>query len=135
MNRKKQTNELRSYNITVWGRYPSLNEYIKALKNSKHVGDAMKSRSQENIIADIYEQKGRLRIDNPIVIHYTFIEPNKKRDMDNISGYFHKVFQDALVQAGVIVNDGWSYIRGYSDDFDVDSNNPRIEIVLEEVER
>ena len=133
MKRKKQTNELKSYNLTIWGRYPSLNEYIRALKNNKHVGDAMKSDSQEAIIADIFSQRKRFRIDNPIKIHYLFLEPNKKRDMDNISGYFHKVFQDALVQAGIIVNDGWSYVRGYSDDFGVDHKRPRIEIVLEEV--
>ena len=44
------------------------------------------------------------------------------------------VTQDALVKAGTLKNDGWNQIGGYEDLFDVDKENPRIEIELIEME-
>lgn len=72
-------------------------------------------------------------ISRPVFIRYAYYEPNKRRDLDNISGYFHKVFQDALVHNGVITDDGWNYVTGFSDSFYVLAKNPRIEIEIEEV--
>ena len=90
----------------------------------------MKQRDQAEIMKylprDVRVRKQR------IFIEYNFFEPNSKRDKDNISGYFHKVFQDALVQAGCIPNDGWKEIRGMTDYFEIDKRNPRIEVVIEE---
>lgn len=81
----------------------------------------------------IYEQLGRLRITKPVYIRYHWIEPNKKRDLDNISSFGRKVIQDALVKTKVLQNDGWANIVGFCDSFSVDKNNPRIEIEIEEV--
>ena len=75
----------------------------------------------------------RVRIKKQVFITYHFFEPNSRRDIDNICGYFHKIFADALVQAGIIENDGWKNIRGMADYFDVDKANPRIEIEIEEL--
>ena len=89
----------------------------------------MKQRDQRKICQYI---PAGLRFKQRIFIEYNFFEPNTRRDKDNISGYFHKVFQDALVQAGAIPNDGWSTIRGFTDYFEVDRKSPRIEVVIEE---
>lgn len=64
---------------------------------------------------------------------YRWYEPNRKRDKDNIAAVGRKIIQDALVEAGVIRNDGWNDIRGFSDEFYVDKNEPRIEVEIEEV--
>lgn len=96
----------------------------------------MKQKDENRIIAEVLTQfKWRIRIEKPAYIAYRFYEPNKKRDLDNISGYFHKVFQDALVKCGVLANDGWCYITGFSDEFYCDNKNPRIEIEIREVEK
>lgn len=89
----------------------------------------MKQRDQKIICQHI---PSGLKFKKRIFIEYNYFEPNTKRDKDNISGYFHKVFQDALVQAGCIPNDGWKTIRGFTDYFEVDRGNPRIEVVIEE---
>ena len=75
----------------------------------------------------------RVKFKKRIFIEYNFFEPNSRRDKDNISGYFHKVFQDALVQAGCIENDGWRTIKGMADYFEVDKRSPRIEVIIQEV--
>lgn len=118
--------------LTIPGRFPSLNEFIDADRRRKgnfSPANAMKQRDQKKICE--YIPKG-LRCRKRVFIEYNFFEPNTRRDKDNISGYFHKVFQDALVQAGVIPDDGWKQIRGMADYFEVDKGNPRIEVVIEE---
>lgn len=84
----------------------------------------MKQEDQRLIIA----QLPRWHTDKPVWIDYRYYCPNRKRDLDNVSGYFHKVFQDAMVSKGTIPNDNWRYIRGFSDEFLLDRSNPRVEI-------
>ena len=122
------------YKLTIPGRFPSMNQFIEANRTHKQKGNQMKQKAQNDISFYILDQFKRLRINKPIYIKYRFYEPNKKRDLDNISGFFHKVFQDALVGCRIIMNDSWYYIIGFSDEFYVDNANPRIEIEIIEKE-
>lgn len=122
------------YKLTIPGRFPSMNQFIEANRTHKQKGNQMKQTAQNEISFYILDQFKRLRINKPIYIKYRFYEPNKKRDLDNISSFFHKVFQDALVGCRIIMNDSWYYIVGFSDEFYVDNKNPRIEIEIEEKE-
>ena len=120
--------------IIIPGRFPSLNEYIAANKKRSgnwNGGNSMKQRDQREICQHI--PKGT-KFKKRIFLEYTFYEPNTKRDKDNISGYFHKIFQDALVQAGAIPDDGWKYIYGMTDYFEIDKAYPRIVVDIEEVQ-
>ena len=90
----------------------------------------MKQNDQRAIEFHLSKQLRKVHIDVPVRLKYTFWEPNKKRDLDNISGYFHKVFQDSLVARGILHNDSWHYITGFSDDSYVDNKDPRIEIEI-----
>jgi len=123
-----------TYKVTVLGRFPSMNEFINANRIHKQKGNQMKQKSQDTISYYILDQLRRVKIDKPVYIKYKFYEPNKKRDLDNISGYFHKVFQDALVNCRIIMNDNWYFIVGFSDEFFVDNKNPRIEVEIQEME-
>lgn len=119
--------------MTIPGKFPSMNQFIGANRNSVHAGNNMKRSSQREIAVYIMNSLRGKKIKTPITISYTYYEQNKRRDLDNISGYFHKVFQDALVHCGIIKNDSWGEICGFSDTFGVDKDNPRIEITLREV--
>lgn len=113
-----------------------MNEFISANRSAHGIcANSMKRKSQKEISAYLRQQLKTLHITKPIFIHYVYYEPNKRRDLDDISGYFHKVFQDSLVHSNVITDDGWSYVVGFSDNFHVSADNPRIEITIEEVER
>lgn len=118
--------------IIINGAFPGLNEFIDANRISRgrwNKGNSMKQRDMKLIAS----QLPRWHTEKPIRLRYTFYCPNRKKDLDNISGYFHKVFQDALVMKGIIPNDSWKYIKGFSDDFLVDKSLPRIEIEITEV--
>jgi Holliday junction resolvase RusA-like endonuclease len=113
--------------IVIPGRFPGMNEFVAANRAShgrRNLGNVMKQRDQDRIIRYLPE----IKITQPVKIEYSFFEANRRRDLDNIAGYYHKIFQDALVRAGVLQGDGWDYITGYSDSFYIDRDNPRIEI-------
>lgn len=121
--------------VIVPGKFVSLNEYIYALKISRgkwNKGQQLKKDDMTIIVPCIKAAfKGR-KPKTPITLHYKYYEPNTRRDKDNISGYFHKVFQDAMQEAEIIDNDGWNDIKGFKDSFEVDKYNPRIEITVTE---
>ena len=129
-----------TYKLIIDGTLPNLNDYLKAerqtfRKGGKFTtkGNELKKDTQELIIWAIRQQLRGVHITKPIILKYDFYEPNKKRDLDNISAFAHKTVQDSLVLAGIIDNDGWKNIAGYVDQFYLDGESPRIEILLVEV--
>ncbi len=66
-------------------------------------------------------------------MHYRWYEPDKRRDLDNVSAFGRKCIQDALVKTKVLQDDGWKNIVGFTDEFYTDKGNPRIEVDIEEV--
>lgn len=122
------------YRLTIYGRLPGLNDMIEADRRDRRAGNRLKQESQETIRLYILRDLKHLKIEKPVELHYSFYEPNRRRDLDNISGYAHKVTQDALVASGVLKNDGWANIVGMQDSFFVDARNPRIEVIMREVE-
>lgn len=113
----------------ILGRLPGMNEYTAVQRTNRYSGASLKKSAQH--MAEKHIRVARLKpIERPTYIQYTFYEPNKRRDKDNIAGFAHKVIQDALVACRVLKDDGWNYITGFSDDFKVDKKEPRIEVTL-----
>lgn len=126
--------------LIIPGTMPNLNDYLQGeriaiRKNGKFTtkGNVLKQEWQYKVVKLIRAQFPSLTIKEPIRLSYCFYEPNMKRDLDNISAFAHKVIQDALVKSQVIKNDGWKEITGFSDEFFLDKENPRIEVTIEEV--
>mgnify|MGYP005816472919 FL=1 len=121
------------YLITIPGKLNNLNDYIAAERTNRYKGANLKSENGNIVSAAVRQCLKGVRIDKPVFMHYTWYEPNKRRDLDNISSFGRKVIQDALVGAGVLKDDGWSHVVGFSDRFKVDRKNPRIEVLIREV--
>ena len=119
--------------LIIHGRLDNLNDYITACRSNPHQGAKLKAKNEQKVLAEIYEQLGSLRITRPVRMIYRWYEKDRRRDLDNVSSFGRKVIQDALVDTGVIKNDGWKEIAGFSDEFYVDKKNPRIEVEIEEV--
>ena len=120
--------------LVIRGTLPDLNDHIKALSANRYKGGRLKRNTDEAIMWQLRGQLRGVTLDPPVTMHYLWVEPNMKRDLDNIA-FARKYIQDALVKLGALANDGWSYISGFSDDFSVDSKYTRIEITIEEVAR
>ena len=137
----ERKNVMAEYKVSIKGVFygknkvfPSLNDYIHACGRHPQVGAKMKKEYQLIASNAIRRQLKHLSIRNPVRIHYDFYEPDHTRDISNVASFFVKVFEDALQDCKVLKNDNWFYIRGYSQDFHTDKNNPRVEVVIREIE-
>lgn len=121
------------YKLTISGTLPNLNDYIAAERTNRHKGAKMKADNGNIVAVAIRQYLRGVRIEKPVFMEYRWIEPSRRRDKDNISSFGRKVIQDALVSTGVLKDDGWKHIVGFSDKFEVDKENPRIEVLIKEV--
>lgn len=121
------------YKLTIPGKLHNLNDYISADRRNRYVGAQMKKTDQDIIIHCAKKQLKGVNIENPVFMEYTWYEANRQRDKDNVSSFGLKVIQDGLVKAKVLRGDGWNYIDGFSDRFEVDKGNPRIEVLIREL--
>lgn len=121
------------YFLIIQGRLPGLNEYIAAERSNRYKAAKMKAEYGNIVTCEIRRCLGRIRIDKPVFMEYRWVEKNKRRDLDNIT-FGRKIIQDSLVQCSVLKDDGWKYVVGFSDRFEVDRRNPRIEVLIREAE-
>lgn len=116
--------------LTIKGELTDLNTYINAERTHRQSGAKIK---KSNTDLCLWQLKGcRDKLDGKQHISFRWYLPNKKKDPDNIS-FAKKYILDAIVKAGILENDGWKQIEGFTDIFVVDETNPRIEIELMEV--
>lgn len=105
-----------------------MNEYTAACRRNQYAGAEMKATAEKPIILLARSQLRGVRVKPPVYLRYHWAEPNMKRDKDNIAGFGMKVIQDAIVRAGVLPDDGWKHIEGFSHTFSVDRKKPHITI-------
>lgn len=115
----------------LWG----LNDYTRACrsKNGQHIASAYKRETEQMIGWYIKKYLGIWHTDKIVYLKYKWVEPNTKRDLDNVA-FAKKFIQDSLVKQGVIPNDGWKNILGFNDSFEVDKKRPRIEVEIIEID-
>lgn len=122
--------------LVIKGRLPGLNEYTNACRTNPRAGNQMKRDAQDLVMWHILQQIRGRRFEKPVFILFTFYEQDRRRDRDNVASFARKVIQDALVKCDTLHDDGWDYVTGYLDKFQVDKKNPRIvvEFIEQEVE-
>lgn len=107
---------------------PSLNEYTAACRKNAYVGAKMKKQTQEDIMWFI---KKLPKFENPITIHFHWVEGNKRRDYDNIA-FGKKFILDAMVKAGKLKDDNRNFVKGFSDSFAYEKNVWKVILEIEE---
>lgn len=111
---------------------PGLNDYTRACRSNAYAGANMKKRAEQIITAYIMQQLKGVHYPGTVELSFRWYEKNKKRDLDNIC-FAKKFILDALVSNKIIVADSWRGVVGFTDQFFVDANNPRIEVDIREV--
>lgn len=122
----------REFAMFVSGPLPGQNELISAAKGfgGRGFGYAKLKREWTEKVAWAARAA---RIPPLARASFTFrwVERNQKRDPDNLAGGGRKMFFDGLVVAGVLENDGWKQIGGWSDRFEV-GPSPGVHVTIRE---
>lgn len=121
---------MKSTLITIPGSMDGMNEFIGAMQKHRLVGAEMKK--QNTNLARLAALRA-VRFDTPVRFVFTWFEKDAKRDPDNVV-FAKKFILDGLVAAKVIPNDTRRWVRGWRESVETDSANPRIEILITEVQ-
>ncbi len=119
------------YKFEIHKRLMGLNEYTRINRRSRYEGNEAKQSEQAYIMWCIKEQLGNLKIDKPVIGHFTWIEENKRRDLDNIC-FAKKFILDALVDLGVLKDDNRKIVTNFTDSF-LYAEKSKVIVELEEI--
>lgn len=115
--------------FTISGRLPGLNEVINASRHNRFVGAAQKAKVTQDCAYEMYCKKVPKFL-KPVVIGFKWVEPNGRRDRDNVQSGA-KFILDAMQIVGVIKNDSRKYVKDVKHDTsEIDKLNPRIEVTI-----
>lgn len=112
------------YKIEIQMKLPSLNEYVNVCRTNKFKAGKYKADIEQEI--GFYLMK-MPRWNNPIKIHFHWVESNKRRDLDNIC-FAKKFILDAMVKTGKLTDDNRKYVIGFTDEF---SYGKEAKVILE----
>ena len=116
--------------IVIPGELPDLNQIIAESKN--HWGSYSSLKKANTQLVAFCTKRDTKRKYNKIDLEITWYCKDRRKDKDNIMAGT-KFILDGLVQAGVIQNDGWANVGDIRHKFDVDKQEPRIEVKITEV--
>lgn len=119
------------YKFEIDKRLMGLNEYTSFNRGNKYGGNEAKQKEQAYIIWCIKEQLGDLKIEKPVVGRFTWVEENKRRDLDNIC-FAKKFILDALVKAKVLKDDNRKIVTNFIDKFEY-ADKSKVIVELEEI--
>lgn len=118
------------YKFKIYGTLPSLDNLLNADN-----GEAVQLLEQSELYINHYikAQLANVKIYNPIMIIFKFFEPVGNRELSDIASFAHITIIRALRQAHVLNQYCERSITGFSDYYDIDRQDPRIEITIIEV--
>ncbi len=120
-----------TFTFTMTGRLESLNETLKIPRF--RFTQAKKRRMSKRHISQWILYSSVPKFTTPVRIHFKWVEKDRRRDYDNIRAG-SKLILDALVKLERIVNDSQAWLMPPTDTFEVDKDNPRIEVTISSVE-
>lgn len=95
------------------------------------VGKKIRTKRKALDDVGVFINAAKLRPVARAFIRYEWRAPDKRRDPSNIAAGGRKVIEDALQAAGILSNDGWAAIAGFSDTFTVDRARPGVLVTIE----
>lgn len=108
---------------------PGLNEIIAACERSPYAWGKIKKRWSATV--KLYAIQQRFDpIPGPAHFAIELVEPNRKRDPDNVLAGALKITLDALRMSGLLQNDGWKHILSISPSYRVDKLRPGVRLTV-----
>lgn len=121
---------MREETFFVPGPMPGLNELI-AWRASKYRGKySGEKRKWQRVVLTAAKEAGVSQWMDGCHFHYSFSEPNRRRDPSNIASAATKFIEDALVLGCIIPDDGWKFVRSISYSWTIDQESPGVHVTL-----
>lgn len=118
--------------VVVPGRFPGLNEYVRAERANRYRAADMKRRETERVrLAALSQSAPPLQCSRPAVVSIAWYEPNARRDVDNVA-FAAKFVLDGLVAAKVLPGDSRRYVSEVRSVVLTDRERPRVEVEVVE---
>lgn len=114
--------------FTIKGSLPDMNTIVKKSK-SHYMSYANMKKDYTALVQMSANGLSKVEKANFDITWYC---KDKRKDKDNVMSGAKFIF-DGLVKAGILKNDGWKEIGDIRHRFEIDKDNPRIEIKLTEV--
>lgn len=123
---------MRIQKFVIAGSLPGTEEMVQVAKRSQHAYNTMKKAmtdcvAMEAMVAKLQPCTG------PVLVDVHWVERAARRDKDNICGGL-KFIMDGLRARGIIQNDGWRYVLGFTHQFSIDKQRSRIHVSLIEAD-
>lgn len=125
------------YHVTVKGFDSGLNELLAAQQRKydsrvkrMRVCNPEKAKNDKLCIKAIWRDLHGVHINAPIELFYHVYAKDKRHDRPNIGYAFCKSFLDALQTCKVIQNDSWDWVINTHFEYDIDKENPRVEVEI-----
>lgn len=112
--------------LFIPGPLPGMNDYISTGSRLTYNNEKKKWHAR---IAGAIEANGL----GPMPcawFRFHWREKNRRRNPDNFAAIGKKFIFDALVQNGVLANDGWDEILGWEDRWSIDTLNPGVYVEM-----
>ena len=107
---------------------PALNRVIDESKRHWSKYSQLK-REYTALVAALARRQLRPVLSGRVHLSFRWYCRNQRKDPDNIASA-KKFIIDGLVTAGILQNDGWRQVSRFSDAFEIDKVNPRVEVEL-----
>ena len=107
---------------------PSLNDYIRVCRCNKYQAAKFKADIEQEIGLRLMKMP---KWNNPIKIHFCWVEGNKKRDLDNIA-FAKKFILDAMVKYGKLKDDNRKCVTAFTDSFEY-GKETKVILEIEEI--
>ena len=117
--------------LVVRGKLPDFNSLINDVKRHWKFYAGAKRHWTGVTVAECVAQ--RLRpVTPPVVLEFDWFT-NGRKDPDNIR-IASKMIIDGLVKASILPEDNQKIIKGFTDTFHKDKNDPRVEVTIRPIE-
>ena len=117
--------------FTVPCRLAGMNEYQQACRGHWAQGAKLK-KQQQALVETAILVAGVKPFTAPVTVQFRWVEPNRRRDFDNICAASKWVL-DAMVARGVIPDDSDRWVKSVSHERGLDRKAPRVEVTVTEV--
>ncbi len=115
--------------VSLEGYIPTLNEYINTERRHRLKAARLKKTTEHHLTMQLKSKN--IAPFESVQLGYNWIRLHRREDKDNIS-FGQKFVQDAMVNAGIIPNDGWKNVISFIHNFTVDKSlsHPKLSLVI-----